>query len=92
MGNTGTELVRLIATHPTMAIAALSAARKAGQWMAEVFPFLRHIELPRIEPIEDIHFAGLDLAFRAQPHATSQTLVRKLPQTLRAIAAGPGLA
>ena len=40
-GYTGAELVRLIATHPDMEIAALSADRKAGMEMAEVFPFLR---------------------------------------------------
>ena len=41
-GYTGAELVRLLATHPQMRIVALSADRKAGQAMAEVFPFLRH--------------------------------------------------
>ncbi len=38
-GYTGAELVRLIATHPSMKIVALSADRKAGMAMAEVFPF-----------------------------------------------------
>ena len=39
-GYTGAELVRLIAGHPNMEIAALSADRKAGMQMGEVFPFL----------------------------------------------------
>jgi N-acetyl-gamma-glutamyl-phosphate reductase len=38
-GYTGAELVRLIATHPGLRITALSADRKAGMQMAEVFPF-----------------------------------------------------
>ena len=39
-GYTGAELVRLIATHPTMEIVALSADRKAGMDMSDVFPQL----------------------------------------------------
>ncbi len=45
-GYTGAELVRLIATHPGLRIAALTADRKAGQSMGEVFPHLRHLDLP----------------------------------------------
>ena len=44
-GYTGAELVRLIATHPGLRIAALTADRKAGQSMGEVFPHLRHLDL-----------------------------------------------
>ena len=47
-GYTGAELVRLIATHPSMKIAALSADRKAGKTMADVFPHLRHLKLPEL--------------------------------------------
>ncbi|MCU0801841.1 MAG: N-acetyl-gamma-glutamyl-phosphate reductase, partial [Rhodobacteraceae bacterium] len=56
-GYTGAELVRLIATHPDMQIAALSADRKAGLPMAEVFPFLRHLQLPVLQRIDEIDFA-----------------------------------
>ncbi|MEH6775158.1 MAG: N-acetyl-gamma-glutamyl-phosphate reductase, partial [Cereibacter changlensis] len=69
-GYTGAELVRLIATHPTMKIVALSGDRKAGMEMAEVFPFLRHLDLPRLQKIEEIDFSNVDLAFCALPHAT----------------------
>jgi alanyl-tRNA synthetase len=40
-GYTGAELVRLIAGHPEMNIVALSADRKAGMQMGDVFPELR---------------------------------------------------
>ena len=43
-GYTGAELVRLIAGHPKMRITALSADRKSGMAMADVFPFLRHLD------------------------------------------------
>jgi hypothetical protein len=78
-GYTGAELVRIIATHPSMEIVALSADRKAGQTMAEVYPHLRHLDLPRLVTIDEIDFAGVDLAFCALPHATTQEVVARLP-------------
>ncbi len=44
-GYTGAELVRLIATHEGLEITALSADRKAGMAMADVFPFLASPDL-----------------------------------------------
>ena len=84
-GYTGAELVRLIATHPGMRIVALSADRKAGMSMAEVFPFLRHLDLPKLVKIDEIDFSGVDLCFCALPHATTQEVVAKLPRNLRIV-------
>ena len=84
-GYTGAELVRLIATHPGMRIVALSADRKAGQAMAEVFPFLRHLDLPRLQRIDQIDFSNVDLCFAALPHATTQEVVAKLPPDLKIV-------
>jgi N-acetyl-gamma-glutamyl-phosphate reductase len=84
-GYTGAELVRLIATHPGFEIAALTGERKAGQTMASVFPFLRHMDLPQLARIEELDLSGVDLAFCALPHATSQAVIRELPRDLRVI-------
>ena len=84
-GYTGAELVRLIATHPGMQIVALSADRKAGMAMAEVFPFLRHLTLPKLVKIEDIDFAGVDLCFCALPHGTTQSVIAALPRDLKIV-------
>ncbi|MCE6962016.1 N-acetyl-gamma-glutamyl-phosphate reductase [Cereibacter sphaeroides] len=84
-GYTGAELVRLIATHPAMRIVALSGDRKAGMEMAEVFPFLRHLDLPRLQKIEEIDFSRVDLAFCALPHATSQAVIANLPADLKVV-------
>ncbi len=84
-GYTGAELVRLIATHPMMRIEALSADRKAGMAMADVFPFLRHLDLPVLQRIEDIDFTSIDLVFCALPHATSQVVVAALPRDLKVV-------
>lgn len=84
-GYTGAELVRLIATHPSLRIAALTADRKAGQTMGEVFPHLRHLDLPRLTTIDAVDFAGIDLAFCALPHATSQEVIAGLPRGLKIV-------
>ncbi len=82
-GYTGAELVRLIATHPQMRVAALSADRKAGMTMAEVFPFLRHLDLPILNKIDEIDFSKIDLCFCALPHGTTQAVIAALPRDLK---------
>lgn len=84
-GYTGAELVRLIAGHPGLEIATLSADRKAGQPIAEVFPFLRHLELPDLQRIDTIDFDDVTLVFCALPHGTSQPVIRDLPDTVRIV-------
>lgn len=84
-GYTGAELVRLIATHPSMKIAALSADRKAGKAMADVFPHLRHLNLPKLVKIEEVDFSDIDLCFCALPHKTSQDVISKLPRSLKIV-------
>ncbi|MFP7672768.1 N-acetyl-gamma-glutamyl-phosphate reductase [Marivita sp. S0852] len=84
-GYTGAELLRLIATHPEMEIAALAANSKAGQSVAQVFPHLRHLDLPQLVTWEEIDFSGIDLCFCALPHKTSQEVISKLPKTLKIV-------
>jgi N-acetyl-gamma-glutamyl-phosphate reductase len=84
-GYTGAELARLIATHPRMRVAALAADRRAGQTMAAVFPHLRHLDLPVITTIDRLDFGGIDLAFCALPHATSQAVIAGLPRDLKIV-------
>ncbi|MGR3545911.1 MAG: N-acetyl-gamma-glutamyl-phosphate reductase [Roseovarius sp.] len=84
-GYTGAELVRLIATHPAMQITALAANSKAGQSMGQVFPHLRHLDLPDLVTIEEIDFSGIDLCFCALPHKTSQEVIAALPRDLRIV-------
>jgi N-acetyl-gamma-glutamyl-phosphate reductase len=84
-GYTGAELVRLIATHPMMNIMAMTAERKAGLEMAEVFPHLRHLDLPKLVKIDEVDFTNINLCFCALPHATSQKVIAALPRTLKII-------
>ena len=69
-GYTGAELIRLISGHSSMNIKALGGNSKAGQRMADVFPHLRHLDLPDLVKMEEIDFADIDLCFCALPHKT----------------------
>lgn len=87
-GYTGAELVRLIATHPSLVIKALSAERKAGQAMGDVFPNLRHLDLPMLVKIDQIDFCDIDLVFCALPHGLSQAIVKNLPESVKVVDLG----
>ncbi len=84
-GYTGAELVRLISTHPSMKITALAANSKAGQPMADVFPHLRHLDLPDLETIEEIDFSGIDLCFCALPHGVAHGFAKGAPAHLKIV-------
>src|SRR6266511_1451926 len=79
-GYTGSELVRLLLRHPRAEIALLTADRRAGQAMREVFPQFSPFRLPGLVAIESIDWAraALDLVFCALPHATTQKVLREL--------------
>lgn len=84
-GYTGAELIRLLATHPRMRIAGLTADRKAGQTVGAVFPHLRHLDLPQLTTIDALDLDGIDLAFCALPHATTQEVIARLPRSLKIV-------
>lgn len=85
-GYTGAELVRILATHPSMRIAALAADRKAGQPLAAVFPHLRHLDLPDLVQTGEIDFSTIDLVFLALPHGIAHTLASTvLPRQIRIV-------
>ena len=84
-GYTGAELVRLIATHPEMEIAALAAGRKAGRPLGQTFPQLAHLELPVPCAIGEVDYSGLDLVFLALPHGIAHELVPALPEGLKIV-------
>jgi N-acetyl-gamma-glutamyl-phosphate reductase len=79
-GYTGAELVRLLLRHPNVEIALLTADRRAGQEMRQVFPQFSPYALPTLTSIDgaDWKQAGLDLAFCALPHATTQKVLKDL--------------
>ena len=84
-GYTGAELIRLIATHPSFEIKALTGDRKAGMAMAEVYPHLRHLKLPDLITIDDLDYQDIELAFCALPHATSQAVIPSIPKHVKVV-------
>ena len=86
-GYTGAELVRLLIRHPHVEIALLTADRRAGQEMRQVFPQFSPFELPKLQSIEGLDWigAGLDLIFCALPHATTQKVINRSVAALPAI-------
>jgi N-acetyl-gamma-glutamyl-phosphate reductase len=79
-GYAGSECVRLLLRHPQVEIALLTADRRAGQAMRDVFPQFSPFDLPKLIAIEAIDWAacGLDVVFAALPHATTQRVIKEL--------------
>ena len=79
-GYTGAELVRLLIAHPRVAIALLTADRRAGQAMADVFPQFLPFRLPPLTALDAADWAALklDLVFCALPHGTTQQVIKDL--------------
>lgn len=86
-GYTGAELVRLLLRHPKVELTILTADRRAGAQLGDVFPQFAPYDLPTLVSIDSVDWAtaGLDLVFCALPHATTQKvlqdLLAKAPET-----------
>jgi N-acetyl-gamma-glutamyl-phosphate reductase len=78
-GYTGGEMVRLLAAHPSVEIAALTSRQFAGRNIADIFPALRGIlNMPLIE----LDMPGIaekcDAVFLAVPHTRAMPIVAGL--------------
>jgi N-acetyl-gamma-glutamyl-phosphate reductase len=70
------QIARLLATHPFFKITMMTADRKAGQQIADVFPHLCFKpDLPDLVAIRDADFNTVDAVFCCLPHATTQARV-----------------
>ncbi len=84
-GYTGAELVRLLALHPSFRIGALTADRKAGLRMADVFPQFIGDKLPDLVSIDQVKWDGIDAVFCALPHGTTQEVIAGLPSHVKTV-------
>ena len=79
-GYTGSELVRLLLNHSKVVLKLLTADRKAGQKMGDVFPQFNPFDLPDLISMDAIDWAqaGLDVVFCALPHGTTQQVIARV--------------
>ena len=79
-GYTGAELVRILVHHPRAEIVLLTADRRAGEELGDVFPHLGGLGLPRLRPLDKVKWSGFELGavFCALPHGASQAVVASL--------------
>lgn len=84
-GYTGADLIRLAARHPNVEIKALTANTHAGKALGEVFPHLASLNLPKLQTMEEVDWASLDVAFCGLPHGTAQDIIADLPDALKVI-------
>ncbi len=77
-GYTGAELLRLLAGHPHVRLAAVTSRAEAGRPVAELFPSLRgRLDLSYSEP-DPATLSECDLVFFATPNGTAMETVPQL--------------
>jgi N-acetyl-gamma-glutamyl-phosphate reductase len=86
-GYAGGELLRLIAGHPDLELAAATAHGHAGQPLSGVHPQLAGLEI-RLAATEPAALAGADLVFLALPHGQSAALAAALPAGVKVVDLG----
>jgi N-acetyl-gamma-glutamyl-phosphate reductase len=74
-GYTGADAVRLLARHPNVEIAALTANTHAGKTMDEVFPHFFMLDLPLLTEWEKVDWTTLDAVICGLPHGTTQEII-----------------
>jgi N-acetyl-gamma-glutamyl-phosphate reductase len=91
-GYAGGELLRLLAGHPDLELAAATAGSSAGQLVADVHPHLAG--LPgladrRLRPLDAEALASSDLVFLALPAGQSAVVAAQIPAGVKIVDLGP---
>jgi len=84
-GYTGADLIRLAARHPNIQITALIAKGHAGQPLAQVFPHLASLDVPKLVTSDEVDWSTVDVAFCGLPHGTAHSEIKKLPERVKVI-------
>lgn len=72
-GYTGAELLRILARHPGVEIAAITSRTEAGKPVAELFPNLRGASIPNFGDPDMSSLDDCDLVFSATPNGVAMT-------------------
>lgn len=84
-GYTGADAVRLLARHPHVEIAALTANQHAGAAFASLYPQYADLALPVMVKAEDVNWSDIDAVICGLPHGTAQDIIGALPDHVRII-------
>ncbi len=77
-GYTGVELLRLLARHPQVELAAITSRADAGTPVSQMFPSLRgHVDLNFVHP-DEAHLDQCDAVFFATPHGIAMQQAQAL--------------
>ena len=87
-GYAGGELLRLIASHPDLEIAAVTAQSNAGERVGAVHPNLRSVADLVFAPTDVDALSGADLVFLALPHGAAGSVAAQLPATTKVVDLG----
>ena len=86
-GYAGGELLRLIAGHPELDLAAATAHSQAGTPLAVVHPHLAGLDLT-LGATDAATLSEADLVFLALPHGESGALAAQLPEAVKVVDLG----
>ncbi len=84
-GYTGAELLRLLAAHDGIEVAAVTAARRAGLPLGDVHPHLDGLRLPDLVAVDDVDWSAVDAVFSCLPHGAAQATIAGLPRHLKVV-------
>jgi N-acetyl-gamma-glutamyl-phosphate reductase len=87
-GYAGGELLRLIAGHPDLEVAAVTAQSNAGQRVGQVHANLRSVAELVFAPTDAGALAGADLVFLALPHGAAAPLAAQLAPAVKIVDLG----
>ena len=91
-GYAGGELLRLLAGHPDLDLAAVTADSSAGKTVAELHPHLAglpDIARLKLQPHAAAPLADCDLVFLALPAGQSAPVAAQLPASVKIVDLGP---
>ncbi|MEX1034855.1 MAG: N-acetyl-gamma-glutamyl-phosphate reductase [Sneathiella sp.] len=84
-GYTGAEAMRLLLWHPNVEMTLLTADRKAGQPVEDVYPHLGGYGLPDMVAVEEADWSTVEAVFCGLPHGTTQEIIATLPKAVKVI-------
>jgi N-acetyl-gamma-glutamyl-phosphate reductase len=87
-GYAGGELLRLVAGHPDLEIATVTAQSNVGRPVGEIHPNLRSVADLVFAETSAAALAGADLVFLALPHGASTALAAELPPDTKIVDLG----